>query len=360
MRSDVCRLFPAVVLLAAISAGAWPPELPFAVEGGREELVRELRQLLTLVERGDENAIRALAEGMDTEDGMLGRGIVITLAEELAEEGAATVPALLAELPSAEPSVRAGLVRALGSIKASGDLAAVPLMQRLLEDQNSKVRMEAAFALGNLARGKTLREPSAVQALTRALRDPDAQVRETAAWALAEMGPDAASAIPELQRLLSEKDRKVRLQAAASLGLIGEAAAGAVPALLHRLKVEPADDDIRQVILVALSRIGPAASEATPTLIEIVRTDDFFAGHAALALGHVGVESAAAVETLLATLGHENFLRRGDAAAALGSLGVASESVIAALRKAAELDPKRSVREKATEALQKLEAGAAP
>jgi HEAT repeat protein len=362
MKSYVCRLFPAVVLLAASSVSAWPPELPFAVEGGRAELVQELRQLLSLVERGDENAIRALAEGMDTEDGMLGRGIVIVLNDELAEAGAQARLALLAALPSAEPSIRAGILRAAGAIKAEAHRAEAPLQQLLLEDRDSKVRMEAALALGWRARAKLLREPAAVvQSLARALQDPDPGVREGAAVALGDVGPEAAPAVPLLERLLSDKSRKVRLRAAVALGFIGAEAAGAVPTLLQRLKAEPEGDSIRQAIVAALSRIGPAAHEAVPVLIELLRDESSLAGHAALALGLVSGSSEEAIAALLETLrGHELSTVRSQAATALGRREATSDRVLAALRTAAEQDPDTAVRYEAAEALQKLEAGAAP
>ena len=89
--------------------------------------------------------------------------------------------------------------------------------------------------------------------------------------------PTAADAVPGLLEIIRDRDVPwyTRRQAALTLGRIGEPAQRAVPVLVEFLN-EPVDDGAVSTHLwsiKALALFGGIASEATPVLIEILRSD---------------------------------------------------------------------------------------
>ena len=143
-------------------------------------------------------------------------------------------------------------------------------LQEGLDDENEAVRLNAAYALGNIG------DP-AIPALIEALRK-----ESKAAWnrnldrgdftnpsqldsiyGLAAAGGPAVSALTDV---LSDTDWWTRAGAAAALGCMGEPAHGAVPALVKALK----DDSewVRRNAADTLGNIGPSARSAVPALVE--------------------------------------------------------------------------------------------
>ena len=135
--------------------------------------------------------------------------------------------------PHAEAAARGGkpflLDRATECRVALGaldDASASPALMKALNDSESPVRQQSAWALG------AIDEPSAVEALIRALKDTDQGVRQQAAWALGAI--DDPRAVNPLMQSLKDSEPKVREQAAWALGAIGDHRA--VDALLPALK----------------------------------------------------------------------------------------------------------------------------
>lgn len=109
----------------------------------------------------------------------------------LAPAPAGATDALLAALPSADAETRIAVVWALG---ATGDVAAVPAIQKLYGSDDAGVRKIVVFALGVLP-GETQRDT-----LRTALNDPAPDVQWNAAVALAEDG--IADGVPVLRQML--------------------------------------------------------------------------------------------------------------------------------------------------------------
>jgi HEAT repeat protein len=106
--------------------------------------------------------------------------------------------------------VRRASAEALGWIK---DLAALdPLISALRQDEHFGVRLEAAWALGQLGDGR------AVYPLVEALKDQDANVRRSAVEALARLHDPMAR--EPLERLLMDEDLGVRLAAREALSYL--------------------------------------------------------------------------------------------------------------------------------------------
>ncbi len=165
--------------------------------------------------------------------------------------------------------------------------------------EDSGTRAGAIVALGALG-------PAAVPALSEALKHPSDDTRWSAASALGELGPAAEPAIPALVETIREG--RALHPAVRALGQIGPAAAVAVPDLLDcyvtvvmvqnhgvfrnnvleslvaigpaavpRL-IEALDRPLHQgsdVAIEALGKIGPAARDALPVLIQFLVADDY-------------------------------------------------------------------------------------
>jgi HEAT repeat protein len=100
--------------------------------------------------------------------------------------------------------------------------------------------------------------------------DRDASVRGAAAQALFALGPALRDVLPQLTRLVQDRnsDVNVRSQVVWVMGSLGDAAC---PALVFALR-DP-HDSVRRNAVVALGRIGPAASkQATPGLTAALAT----------------------------------------------------------------------------------------
>jgi hypothetical protein len=113
-------------------------------------------------------------------------------------------------------------------LAAYGELA-IPALFQALKDENRKVSIDAALALGKIG-------AKAVPGLIEALQDKNSSVRSRAAETLGNIGPKAEKAVPDLVQALEDEDWKVRWQAAEALGKIGPGAKRAVPALNSALE----------------------------------------------------------------------------------------------------------------------------
>lgn len=192
----------------------------------------------------------------------------------------------------------AGLADAVAIVKvsAAGAILSLPADESvrslipLISDIDEFVRREAAYALG-----KT-RSPLAVPALTELLlNDKIDEVRGAAAVALGEIGdetavsPLASVLNPQIGVATSKRKQKKKgpenpfiLRAAArSLGQIGSRAG--LPALIHALRDEQGEADVRRESAHALGAVGDAS--ALPALRDAVTAIDPYlsqAAHAAI------------------------------------------------------------------------------
>ena len=121
-----------------------------------------------------------------------------------------------------------------------------------------------------------------VNGLIKALEDEEPAVRESAAKILSSIGEPALEAAPALTKMLRDRCSEVRLSAAKALWNITKKPEAVVPALANLLtaKMNPAPDDgevrrrFLQSVIEALGRMGPAAEDAVPSLLEISEDDN--------------------------------------------------------------------------------------
>ena len=111
-----------------------------------------------------------------------------------------------------------------------------------------------------------------MSALDKLLNDDDSDVRLAAAVALGEIGPKAKSEVPSLTALLrnGNEDGWMRENVADALGKIGPDAE-AVSALTELLRNE--DVELRWSAIVALDTAGSNSRTAVPILVDFFRED---------------------------------------------------------------------------------------
>jgi len=232
-------------------------------------------------------------------------------------------------------------------------------VQREIERQRQRLtssevedRRDALMRLGNLKR------PDASRAAVAGLNDPAPVVRVTAAHAILSLPPQEAVAL--LSPLLQDKLEFVRRETAYALGethsraaveplanvLLGDKEAGvrgAAAVALGEIREESG--------VLALSQVLGGATPAQKKKKSKARENEFVLRAAARSLGQI--RSRAAVDTLIAVLGNEDYAGdiRREAAIALGLIG--DSAAVPALRAAqASDDPYLS--EAAHEALRRI------
>ena len=181
------------------------------------------------------------------------------------------------------------------------------------EDATSKGWNEGAVAMDDAAFALTAAGVQAVPALLALLQDSSEWVRINAAFALGELVAWAVDAVPALLRCLNDSSHRVVWTAADTLGSIREQGAVFMPELGRFLSVErpdwsevlrrgwTANDRVRTNSAMAFCRLGTAAGTFEDVLIEAL--DDpcgHVAAFALLALERIGSpEAMAAVLTYL-------------------------------------------------------------
>jgi len=237
---------------------------------------------------------------------------------------------------------RAEVAKALGAIGAK----AVDPVLTLLTATDPAIRGSAALALGYIG------EPALSKVKPR-IDDPNPDTAEAAVNALASMAPASAPAIPDLIRVAMSKVIKVQYAAGIALGKMGPLA---TPALIEELK-KP-DETVRSVaaitlgytgkksvpmlidalraehdpvtisaLIYSLARVGPAASESIPAILEIAgrpfQPKDRAAiwSNCASALATIGAARETSVPVLFGMLSAEDKPAHYYASAALRSLG---------------------------------------
>ena len=163
---------------------------------------------------------------------------------------------------------RAEAAKVLGNIGTQSP-AVLPALVRLLQkDADSRVRTEAARALGKIGAGAA----SASRFIAAVLDDPHGgeTVRGAAAWALARVDPSSADTAAALHAAAEDRSGHVGVCAAEALFRVSPETGRSILALAARL----GDPAVQQAAAQALYRIGPAAKEAVPALLAAVKTKD--------------------------------------------------------------------------------------
>ncbi len=233
----------------------------------------------------------------------------------------ATVPQLIGQLQSYEPSVRAAAAEALAGI---ADPRVVKPLLDALKDDDADVRNWAGFGLSRAG-------AFAVPALVEALAEEDALLRTEALRALISIGREA---VPALIAALSSQSDRVRWLSAQALGDIGDPRA--VDGLVAALR--DSDEQTRKRATMALVKLGAPAVKALVGCLGDERTE--VGGKALWALGKIGPP---AVPGLLGALRSPEKLAHQRAA---WSLVVVGKPALAPLRKLLD-DRETAVRDRA-------------
>lgn len=270
--------------------------------------------------------------------------VYISVLRALEEMGGCAVQSLVAELESSDINLRNHIVSILSRIQ---DPALFEPLIRTLKDESPEIRWKSAKALGKLG------DKRAVEPLLEALEDNTIEVRIKSARSLGQLADPRA--VEKLAKVAQDgkEDSAVRKEAIIALGKIGgDEAVNVLINLLEKSK-ETIDfpDDLRSAlikalgysqdvkaipILIELWRRGPysdaicfaLAKIGTPVVQTILPlfTDKAFPAYRraglAKALGKIGDKRA--VESLVASLGEEDFSLRRAVIWALFKLGEAS------------------------------------
>lgn len=234
-----------------------------AVEAGKAapNLIKE-RQLTELGVRYGElqEVLEGVAQELDATYSDERLQQLVAASYEAGGDPAASAPPApepeAAALPAAELEAQLGSedwkqrYAALQRIKPT--LETLPLLAKLLGDDNASVRRLAVVYIGDV------REPEALPYLFQALKDRTPAVRRTAGDTLSDIGDPAA--IGPMTAALRDENKLVRWRAARFLYEVGDDSA--LPAL--RIAAEDAEFEVRMQAKIALERIeGGHAAEGS-------------------------------------------------------------------------------------------------
>jgi len=276
-----------------------------------------------------------------------------------------------------DAKVRGAVLGAMAAVDSGAPVDPPKVLSAGLEDESPENRRTAIVALTRFRRGL---DPWISTLVRIAEHDDDRSLRATCANALNGIKPPAVTsdAVPALVTGLGNSDAQVRIQVALLLGRLGPDAGAAVPSLL-RVLTEPVDpqlarsqsgvmmhdDDPANAAALALGRIAPrskAAREVIVALTEVARCGHRIRrGDAAFALGDFGPAAAEAVPVLInmikdTTPPARNVHNEALAARALGQIAPetpSADQAVAALVCVLESDTK-APRAEAIEALQQF------
>lgn len=346
--ADDGRRFPLVRTIGAIGDRAAVAALAGLVRNGNKDAAEALGEI------GDDSAVPALIEALDTDDENLTTECVQTLEKLDARDavpallhlninmypnreflifalgtlgGKAMIPTLLDTCRNAGPEERRA---ALVALEGVADKSLVPEMLGILRDREERpdVRAGAVYVLGHIGDKAVARE------LVEVLKHGDPQYEmHSAARALGDLG--FKEAVPALLDALTNNAMYVEDESARALGKIGDKAA--IP-MLREIRQRNRDN---VTVLEALARLGDIDA-----LLELQHRLEFNKrdSDAAKALGESGDKSAAPllIKVLAETgqpsyswnnLGNCDETRRA-IVEALGKIG--TESAVPALLEAAK------------------------
>jgi HEAT repeat protein len=288
-------------------------------------------------------------------------------------------------LRSGRPAERLAAIVELQGLGLEDGSIAIPPLIRALDDPETQVRVASAEALRSVgpgvaksrSGGGTIRD--AATALIRCLKSADVKVRSQAALLLGMLRAGAAA--PELLRALNEplapgvgpfheSDRILDPGCAAAWAL-GRIAPGSVEAkrvIAALTEVARFGPVIRRGWAAsALGEFGPAAEEAVPVLIKVIKestpeppTEN--EAMAAEALGKIAPDTPSAdqaVAALLPVLESKDESTRIRAIEAIGRFGPRAGAAIPKIR-ALKGDSDHSVRDAAAKSLSAIDTASAP
>lgn len=297
--------------------------------------------------------VTALIKAADSDDYQVGNALRMAL-DKMGDKGEPVVVGIISRMQMATADEKSVLVNALVNCAPESPLAlkalaaefaatededalsnfvysfsehgaaALPYLTPML-DSDQPVKVKAAItAINNLLYSEIEEEEKKkLAARFVALTDhKDESVAAKAANTLARLDASNTKAVPVLVAALQSDDSRTRSEAIEAVNMIGPPATAATGSLIDLLDY----DRHRSEALRALAKVNPTA--AVPKLIENLDSEYDF-DTAASALGEIGEPASAAVPALLATL--DDSEKVSTAAYVLSNLGEAGEPAIALL-----------------------------
>ena len=167
---------------------------------------------------------------------------------------------------SETPENRGVAISALAEIGPPAEVA-VPLLLKMLQHKNARLRCLAARALGPLGASSS---KQVLPALLEALNDPDLDVQACAVGELCVIRKDPKTVVPAIITIFKKhklhKGHGDPRECAVAVVAFGRAAKPVVPLLVDILEDGRERHALRLRALRALQELGSTASEAIPTL----------------------------------------------------------------------------------------------
>src|SRR5438132_4713805 len=208
---------------------------------------------------------------------------------------AAGVPGLIRNLENADSKVRSNAAQALGNLGPEAKLAVAPLLRLLATENDALTRRLAVEPLNKIGAP----DSSEINLLTTALQSEHAEVRSYAAASIGKIGPDARSALPALLRAAKDTDAGVRQNALRALGKFGSENKDAVVPILAAA-IKDSNRDVRLAAGEAVASLGSFGVSDMPLLQDLLKhPDSDVRAAAARALGQIGRAAKPALPALL-------------------------------------------------------------
>lgn len=223
------------------------------------------------------------------------------------------VSGYLPALWDADPEVRRKACVVLGSLGPVAKPAVASLIT-MLDDTDELVRERAVGALGMIGIPQT----DIVAALTKAMHDSASIVRYRATAQFAFHIPVTVASVPTLMELRNDQDKSVASLAEVALERAGQNDRQDVSNLVSLLE-RPGEKDYA---LQQLAQLGPAAADAAPVLIAVLKDSLALNRYlAAEALRAIGPTAEEAVPALIAALRDPDPIVTESATEALEAIG---------------------------------------
>ncbi len=322
-----------------------PAELvPLAAELlEQEDQMLASRAVETIIMRGEE-AVPFLTEALKNDQAAYWACLAI---EELGETASATAPQLQSLLSTTDdPSLKIQAILALASIGSEGQIAKAEILEALRSDADDSIKAAAVFAAGMLGMSEAqerleaeqqsenelvamlstwalaklepadrARMEAAVKELVGGLRSEYATIRLAAVKGIDSLPLPADLAVSKLAESLDEEDPVVAFNVVDALARLGEPAAATAGEAL-------AAPERRELAVQVLQRLGPAATEAVPQIVDALQeASGAFRENLQVALRRIGPDAAPAIDELIRSLEDPDQEVRTSALLALGSIG---------------------------------------
>ena len=287
-----------------------------------EPMIRDAA-VAALGNTGSAKAVPALTEAIQNKDVKVRADAV----QALVKLGADSLSVLVEASKDKDWQVRRVATDGMGML-ASSD--AVPALNRLLLDDDERVRSAAALAIAKVGPSARL----SISPLINTLKDKSDVVRDGAAYALAKLAPGNDTVIPALIRALRYEDVRARVGAANSIARLGPLAPSAVFPLITGLK--DTEDAVVLASRLALVKLGP---EAITGILKALREEDARTRlHLIDVLGQIGADAAPAIHVLLVLLQDDDPQIKNATILTLGLIGGNAKSTL--LKASRGEDPK--------------------